>query len=153
MVERAPIISRYSQQSTLQLSFLTIILYIDSSDTIPTMNLLCFFALMSAVVYCCVPPFNDFRNLENATRLDEAIAQYKSQEQENSQSGWTHLVGDNSPLARWPTTSEHTALLYQQGRERRYRSYSIPRMAEMILQDWRIESLYWSPARRHAGEA
>jgi hypothetical protein len=60
-----------------------------------TIFLLSFFYL---VANCCMPPFNDFRYLDNATLLQEAIAKHQS----NPKLGWVHVVGSESPVKPWP---------------------------------------------------
>jgi hypothetical protein len=45
-----------------------------------------------------MPPFNDFWYLDNATLLQEAIAEHRS----NPGLGWAHVVGSDSPTKLWP---------------------------------------------------
>lgn len=47
---------------------------------------------------CCMPAFNDFKYAENATLLEEIVAQYGS----NPDMGWADVLGGTSPLQPWP---------------------------------------------------
>ena len=56
------------------------------------MNIFLFFlGIFCALAGGCPPPFNDFRNLHNATRLAEAIAEYRA----DPQLGWETPIGDS----------------------------------------------------------
>ncbi|KAH4107762.1 hypothetical protein HBI80_129040 [Parastagonospora nodorum] len=69
------------------------------------MNINLFFlSVFCALAYGCVPPFNDFRNLHNATRLSVAIADYKA----DPQLGWaTPIGGPNHAIQAWPTNKDN----------------------------------------------
>jgi hypothetical protein len=60
--------------------------------------------LSSAFAYCCVPPLNDFRYLDNSTLLQEAVAKYTNDSQLNdaTQLGWVHVFGPPGPIRTWP---------------------------------------------------
>jgi hypothetical protein len=63
--------------------------------------------LFSAIALCCMYPFNDWRLSENATLLDEVIAQHKT----NPQRRWAHVIGgmsgSDSPLRAWPSNDKN----------------------------------------------
>jgi len=67
------------------------------------MNIFLFFlGIFCALAGGCPPPFNDFRNLHNATRLAEAIAEYRA----DPQLGWeTPIGGPNRAIQPWPTNN------------------------------------------------
>jgi len=46
----------------------------------------------------CMPAFNDFKYTDNATLLEEVVAQYEA----NPAMGWADVLGGTSPLQPWP---------------------------------------------------
>lgn len=59
--------------------------------------LLLLIALLTTVV-SCIPPFNDFQYADNATFLEEVVAQHEA----NPAMGWAHVLSGTSPLKPWP---------------------------------------------------
>jgi hypothetical protein len=60
--------------------------------------LLLFLFLLVSLARSCTPPFNDFRYVDNATLLNNAIAQYNS----NPEGGWLSVLHPDSPIKPWP---------------------------------------------------
>jgi hypothetical protein len=63
--------------------------------------LLLLLILFITLAHSCVPPFNDFRYIDNETLLHEAIAEYTS----NPEGGWLNAMHTGSPIKPWPKDS------------------------------------------------
>lgn len=48
----------------------------------------------------CIPPLNDFKYTDNATLLEEVVAQYDAVG--DPATGWAHVLAGTSPMKRWP---------------------------------------------------
>ncbi|KAH7084698.1 hypothetical protein BKA63DRAFT_559387 [Paraphoma chrysanthemicola] len=64
------------------------------------------FALLSVLAYCCPPPFEDFRYLDNATLLRDTIADITAKAKYDPQLGWAHVISDPSPHKPWPSNDD-----------------------------------------------
>lgn len=63
-------------------------------------------AAFAARVTPCLPPYIDLHLLNNLTALEEHL--YRSDF--SAGSGWTHSLGESSPLAPWPMEKKDVSL-------------------------------------------
>jgi hypothetical protein len=62
----------------------------------------------TTLVTSCMPAFNDFKYTDNATLLEEVVAQYEA----NPAMGWADVLGGTSPLKPWTRSCERRVLLF-----------------------------------------